>query len=170
LLITVNKGGVNMSKVSISAEFRSRPTLRFPFPGGEHINQDAFLKRMERLDARREKARADAAKPASQPQCPDAALLEAGEALENAWRFEVAALIMTRRLNNPEVAAVAQRARAATEAMVTRIEAMKALTLAGLAVKARAILWRRDGEPLEEESGDAAAGGGPTDMEMSHDR
>ena len=154
-----------MSKVSISAEFRSRPSLRFPFPGGEHINQDAFLKRMERRDARREKAKADAIRPA--PQYPDAALLEAGEALENAWRFEVAALMVTRRLNNPEVAAVAQKARAATEAVVTRIEATKALTLAGLAVKARASLWRRDGEPLEEES---RADDELTDIEMSHDR
>jgi hypothetical protein len=168
LLITVNKGGVIMSKLSISAEFRSRSSLRFPFPGGEHLNQDAFLKRMERLDARRQKARTTVLPPAL--QCPDAALLKDGEALESAWRFEVAALMVTRRLNTPDAEAVVQRARAATEAVVERIEATKAVSPAGLEVKARAILWRRDGEPLEEESGvDAADHERLSDIELSHD-
>jgi hypothetical protein len=158
-----------MSKVSISAEFRSRPSLQFPFPGGEHINQDAFLKRMKRLDARREKAKAEALAPT--PQVSDAELLREGEALENAWRFEVAALMVLRRLNTSEVAAVAERARAVTQAVVERIEAARALTPAGLEVKARAILWRRDGEPLEDEGCDAAASNdNAIDMEMSHDR
>jgi hypothetical protein len=158
-----------MGKVAISAEFRSRPSLQFPFPGGEHLNQDAFLKRMERLNARREKAKG--AVPVPAPQVSDAELLKEGEALENAWRFEVAALMVMRRLNTPEVAAVAERARAVTEAVVERIEAAPALTPTGLEVKARAILWRRDGEPLEDESCDAAVSNDDAiDMEMSHDR
>jgi hypothetical protein len=168
LLVTVNKGGVIMSKVSISAEFRSRSSLRFPFPGGEHLNQYAFLKRMERLDARRQKAKTTVLPPAL--QYPDAALLKDGEALESAWRFEVAALMVTRRLNTPEAAAVAQRARAATEAVVERIEATKVATLEGLEVKARAILWRRDGEPLEGEGlFEVANDHRLTDIELSHD-
>ncbi|MGO9343989.1 MAG: hypothetical protein ACLP6E_15970, partial [Acidimicrobiales bacterium] len=50
----------------------------------------------------------------------------------------------------PESEAIAKTARAATEAIVATIEATRAVTLAGLKVKARAILWRRHGEPLEE--------------------
>ena len=158
-----------MSKVAISAEFRSRPSLQFPFPGGEHLNQEAFLKRMARLDARREKAKEVV--PAPAPRVSDAELLREGEALENAWRFEVAALMVMRRLNTPEVAAVAERARAVTQAVVERIEAARALTPAGLEVKARAVLWRRDGEPLEDENCDVAASNdNAIDMEMSHDR
>jgi hypothetical protein len=168
LLISVNKGGVIMSKVSISAEFRSRSSLRFPFPRGEHLNQDAFLKRMERLDARRQKAWTTVLTPAL--QLPDAALVRDGEALESAWRFEVAALMVTRRLNTPDAEAVAQRARAVTEAVVQRIEATKAATLEGLEVKARAILWRRDGEPLEGEGlFEVANDERLSDIELSHD-
>jgi hypothetical protein len=168
LLITVNKGGVIMSKVAISAEFRSRPALRFPFPGGEHLNHEAFLKRMERLDARRDRTRPAPVAPA--PQVSDAELLRDGEALENAWRFEIAALMVTRRLNTADAAAVVQRARAATEAVVERIEATKAATLEGLEVKARAILWRRDGEPLEEQGlFEVANDERLSDIELSHD-
>jgi hypothetical protein len=157
-----------MSKVSISAEFRSRSSLRFPFPGGEHLNQDAFLKRMERLDARRQKATDRVSPPAL--QCPDAELLRQGEALESAWRFEVAALMVTRRLNTLEAAAVVERARAVTEAIVERIEATKAATLEGLEVKSRAILWRRDGEPLEGEGlFEVANDHRLSDIELSHD-
>ena len=55
---------------------------------------------MERLDARRQKARTTVLPPAL--QCPDAALLRDGDALEAAWRFEVAALMVTRRLRSEE--------------------------------------------------------------------
>jgi hypothetical protein len=127
------------------------------------------LKRMKRLDARREKAKAEALAP--RPQVSDAELLREGEALENAWRFEVAALMVLRRLNTPEVAAVAERARAVTQAVVERIEAARAISPAGREVKARAVLWRRNGEPLEDESCDATASNdNAIDMEMSHDR
>jgi hypothetical protein len=123
---------------------------------------------MERLDARRERAKAQVAPPAL--QCPDAELLRQGEALESAWRFEVAALMVTRRLNTPDAEAVVQRARAATEAVVQRIEATKAATLEGLEVKARAILWRRDGEPLEGEGlFEVANDERLSDIELSHD-
>ena len=82
------------------------------------------------------------------PQHLDARLLEDGEALEIAWGYEITTLIAKKRLKTPEADAVANEARAAAALVVARIEAAKALTLDGLKVKARAILWTRNGEPL----------------------
>ena len=53
-----------------------------------------------------------------------------------------------KRLNTPEADAMARSARAATARVAGRIEAARAITLDGPQVKARAILWRRNGEPL----------------------
>jgi len=57
-------------------------------------------------------------------------------------------LIEMKKLKTPESEAAARAARAATAAAAARIEATCAITLDGLKVKARAILWRRNGEPL----------------------
>jgi hypothetical protein len=138
-----------MTKVSISAEFRSQSSLQFPFPDGQHFNHDAFLRRMERLNARRENSRTGAAKLG--PQYSEGKLLREGKALETAWHFEVASLMVMKRLNTAEADAIAKAARAATAAIVRRIERARAMTPDGLKVKLRAILWRRDGEPFETE-------------------
>ncbi|HYA73547.1 MAG TPA: hypothetical protein VEF36_10375 [Roseiarcus sp.] len=84
----------------------------------------------------------------SPPQHLDARLLEDGEALEIAWAYEITMLIAKKRLRTPEADALANEARAAAALVVSRIEAANALTLDGLKVKARAILWTRNGEPL----------------------
>ena len=87
----------------------------------------------------------------SAPQHLDARLLEDGEALEAAWGYEIATLILMKRLRTPEADAAAKAARAATALIVDRIEAANAMTLDGLKVKARAVLWTRDGEPRERQ-------------------
>jgi len=79
----------------------------------------------------------------------DAELLAHGGAFEAAWARELAALIEMKRAKTPEAEAVARSARAATARLAAKIEATAATTLDGLKVKARAILWRRNGEPLE---------------------
>ena len=84
-------------------------------------------------------------------------LLREGAALDDAWRYEVATLIVQKRLNTPEADAIAEAARAATADIARRIEAAEAMTLDGLKVRARAMLWSRHGEPLEEEGLDEAA-------------
>jgi hypothetical protein len=120
-----------------------------------HFNLDAFYRRMERFDARLRGVRTDAMAPP--PRHLDARLFEEGQALETAWAYEVAALIARKKLNAPEADAAAKAARAATAAVAARIEAMRAVTLEGLKIKSRVLLWRRYGEPLgtegrEEES------------------
>jgi hypothetical protein len=136
-----------MTKVSIPSEFQRRPALQLPFLKNPHLNPNAFLRRMQRVNAGRANVWAGAAKPAA--IFSDARLLMDNEALETAWRYEVAALMVMKELNTPEAAAIANQARAATAAVVRRIETARATTPAGRQVKARAILWRRDGEPLE---------------------
>ena len=105
---------------------------------------------MERFKARRNSARDGAV--TSAPQHLDARLLEEGEALEDAWSYEIATLIAKKRLRTPEADAVADAARAACALVVGRIEKATAMTLDGMKVKARAILWTRNGEPLGAEA------------------
>jgi hypothetical protein len=107
---------------------------------------------MERLNARRDAARTDAARPA--PQHLDARLLNECEALDKAWTYEVAASYVANRLKTAEADEIAKAARAASAMIARRIEAATALTLDGLKVKARAALWRRHGEPLEADRPD----------------
>ena len=107
---------------------------------------EALFKRLERWDARRGAARDGAL--ASSAFRPDAELLEQGEALESAWAREIEALIAVRKRGTPKAVAAACFARAATAQVAARIETADATTLDGLKVKARAILWRRNGEPL----------------------
>ena len=83
------------------------------------------------------------------PQPLDARLLADGEALEAAWQAELRMMIAARR-GGAQAVATARAARAECEAIVTRIEAARALTLDGHKVKARAESWRRDGAPLKQ--------------------
>lgn len=136
-----------MTKFSVAADFQGRPSWRLPPSEPQRVNQDAFLRRMERLNTRREDGRTGAVR--SPPQHLDAKLLEEREALDAAWAYEVAAALVMKRLKTPEADAIAKAARIATAAVVSRIETATAMTLDGLKVKARARLWRRYGEPLE---------------------
>lgn len=102
--------------------------------------------RVERLEARRRRCAPSAVM--APPRALDAALLEQGRAFERAWANEVATLIALKRNDTPEARFAARRARAASERLATRIELARAVSLDGLKVKARAILWRRNGEPL----------------------
>ena len=136
-----------MTKVSIPAEYERRPAAQIPFLLGLRVNPDAFLRRMEQVGS----GHANRGAPRPALQLLDAALLVESEALETAWRYEVAALMVMKNLDTAEAAAAANRARAATEAVVKRIEAAKARTPAGQQVKDRASLWRRNGEPLDAE-------------------
>jgi hypothetical protein len=102
--------------------------------------------RVERLEARRRRYAPSAVM--APPRALDAVLLEQGRAFERAWANEVATLIASKRNDTPEARFAARRARAASERLATRIELARAVSLDGLKVKARAILWRRNGEPL----------------------
>ncbi len=102
--------------------------------------------RVERFEARRKRyAPSPVMVP---PRALDAALLEHGGAFERAWANEIATLIALKRSDTPEARFAARRARATTARLATRIETARAVSLDGLKVKARAILWRRNGEPL----------------------
>jgi len=102
--------------------------------------------RVERLEARRRRYAPSAVM--APPRALDAALLEQGRAFERAWAKEIATLIALKRNDTPEARFAARRARAATARRAERIEMAHAVSLDGLKVKARATLWRRNGEPL----------------------
>ena len=102
--------------------------------------------RVERLEARRKRYAPSAVM--APPRALDAALLRYGVAFERAWVEEVAALIALKRSDTPQARFAARRARARTARLAERIETARAASLAGLKVKARALLWRRNGEPL----------------------
>ena len=102
--------------------------------------------RVERREARGRRYAPNAI--IARPRALDAALLRRGGAFERAWAEEVAALIVLKRSDTPQTRLAARRARATTARLAERIESAHAVSLAGLQVKARAILWRRHGEPL----------------------
>src|SRR5450631_2608759 len=127
-----------MTKFAFASDY-DRPSLLQPPSNGRRINQDAFSRRMERLTSRRKDGRCAAMR--TTPQHLDAMLLRETDALETAWRYEVAALIVQKKLRTPEADAIATTARTATALVVRRIEATRARTLDGLKVQARAALW-----------------------------
>jgi hypothetical protein len=143
-----------MTNLAISADFRARRPAKLPSSPHLRVNQDAFLRRMERLNTKCQLPRSGAVK--SVPEHLDAKLLKAGAALESAWSREVAALMVTKRLGTLEAAAIAQTARAAAAGVAKQIGMTPAPTLDGLQMKARAALWSRHGEPLgdRQETGD----------------
>ncbi len=143
-----------MSKFSIAIDYE-RPASKFTAYDRQPFNQRPCLRRMEQCDARRNAARTGAL--ASPPRHLDAKLLEDGEALEAAWQYEIATLIAMKRLKTPEADEAAKAARAACALVVGRIERANAMTLDGLKVKARAILWTRNGEPLGLEAAEEEA-------------
>ncbi len=144
-----------MSEFSIAMDCERHASSKFMVRNRQEINNVAYLRRMERLDARRNGARIGAV--TSPPRHLDASLLEDGEALENAWAYEIATLIVKKRLRTPEAEAIADAARAACALVVARIENANAKTLEGMKVKARATLWTRNGEPLGREGAEDQA-------------
>lgn len=113
----------------------------------KYFELDALFRRLERFEARRRGGRSGAV--TSSARRTDAELLEQGKAFEAAWAHEVTTLIEMKRSRTPEAEAVAESARAAAARIAARIQTARATTLDGLKVKARAILWRRNGEPLQ---------------------
>lgn len=127
--------------IPLSAEFQDLSSLQRFALRFDRADQNRFLDRMARLDAKR-----DDRAPASALRS-DAALTQDGQALEQAWRVEVQAFIVMKRRATPEAAAALRAARGTTATIVRRIEAAPAATAEGLRVKARAASWRRHGEP-----------------------
>ena len=136
-----------MTKFSISRDSDQRAWTKLRTYDGRGFDLDALFRRLERIEARRGGGRTSAV--ASLARRRDAELLALGGAFEAAWARELAALIEMKRAKTPEAEALARSARAATARIAAKIEATVATTLDGLKVKARAILWRRNGEPLE---------------------
>ena len=134
-----------MTKIWFAAAVSFRSSVQPGVPRALE-NQEILQRRMDRFGPRRDAARS--APLDSPPQPLDARLLADGEALEAAWQVEIRAMIAARR-GGAQAVAAAQAARAQSEAIVTRIEATRALTLDGHKVKARAESWRRDGAPLK---------------------
>ncbi len=137
-----------MTRFSISADPNARGLPQLQHDGRRDFDLGALFGRVERLEARRNRHRSGAM--FSPPRHLDAKLLREGEEFEAAWVREIATLITSKRLNTPEAEANARLARAATARLAERIEESRAITLDGLKVKARASLWRRNGEPLEK--------------------
>ena len=137
-----------MTKVWFAAvtSFRASVQAAVPRPLPSH---EVLQRRMDSFGPRRDAARS--APLETPPQPLDARLLADGEALESAWQAELRAMIGARR-GGAQAVATARAARAESEAIVTRIEATRALTLDGHKVKARAESWRRDGAPLKPSS------------------
>ncbi len=139
-----------MTKIWFAAatSFRTSVQPAAPRPLQSH---EVLQRRMDQFGPRRDAARS--APLESPPQPLDANLIADGEALEAAWQVELRAMIAARR-GGAEALTAAQAARGDSEAIVTRIETTRALTLDGHKVKARAESWRRDGAPLALETAD----------------
>jgi hypothetical protein len=136
-----------MTKFAVTSDFVVRGTsVSSPF-NRQRLNQFAFSMRMERLIPRRKENRMGAIK--SAPRHPDALLLAERKTLDDAWTVEVMAMIAAKKAKTPEADAAVAAARVETAHVVRKIEFMRASTLDGLRVKARADLWHRNGEPLE---------------------
>jgi hypothetical protein len=133
---------------NVSACFSGDEGLSYSLRAREprYFDLGTLFGRVERLEARRRRYAPSAITTPS--RALDAALLEQGKAFELAWAKEVATLIALKRNDTAEARFAARRARSATERLATRIELARTVSLDGLKVKARAILWRRNGEPL----------------------
>ena len=129
--ISLDAGFEDLSRLQKSAALALRGARR-----------NAFLARMERLDAQRQEESME-----TKPQHLDRDLLKAREALDTAWAVEIEKMIAMRKTGTLEARAAAEAARDATARIVLHIEAQRAATGDGLKVKARAALWRRNGEP-----------------------
>ena len=145
-----------MTKFSISRDPIDAPGRNYGLTSGQYFELDALFRRLERFERGAAAERTSAV--TSLARRRDAELLEHGGAFEAAWAHELAALIDMKRLRTPEAEALARSARAATALIAAKIETAAATTLDGLKVKARAILWRRNGEPLGTSIAPAAHG------------
>ncbi len=132
------------SSTARSGDFQDLSSLQRFALSFDRSGREDFLDRMARLDAARDTRPAD-----STPPHDDDALVLAGRALDEAWALEVHALILAKRARNAEATAAAQAARQATARIVQRIEAAAASSAEDYRVKARAALWRRNGEPAK---------------------
>lgn len=83
------------------------------------------------------------------PASADAALVALGEELEAAWAAEIAAYAQHRGDLSLAHEAITDAAHKASKAIILRIEAMAASTIDGLRVKARAVQWCYDGDPVD---------------------
>jgi hypothetical protein len=128
--------------ISLAADFEDLSRLQKSAFGLRGARRSAFFARMEGLDAKRR-----ATSENENPVNLDTALLNAREALENAWAVEIEKMIAMRRAGTPEARAAVEAARNVTARIVMHIEAQRAVTAEGVKVKARAALWRRNGEP-----------------------
>jgi hypothetical protein len=111
-----------------------------------YFDLGALFGRLERIEARRKRYAPGVAVAA--PCALDAKLLAQGAAFEAAWAEEVTALIALKRSETLQTRTAARRARAKTARLAAAIEQTRAASLAGIQVKTRATLWRRNGEPL----------------------
>ncbi len=132
--------------VSFAQNACARAFSSMPGPSPRVFELGALFGRIERIEARRQR-RWPA--PAAAPQRLDQELLADGAAFEAAWEREIAALIALKRQTTPQTLRAASATRAETERLAARIEAAHCGTLDGLKVKARAQLWRRNGEPAD---------------------
>ena len=128
--------------ITLSPDFQDLSSLRKLSWRFDRAGQNKFLNRMERLDAERDKRAAELASDQG-----DADLVNQRRALDKAWAVELHTLIFCRRMKTVEALARANAAREATARIVRRIEATPATTAEGFKAKARAALWRRNGEP-----------------------
>jgi hypothetical protein len=141
-----------MTKSNIWTNFQGCAVTKLPSTDRRQINLDIFIRGNDRSGGRQRDSMLNVA-----PRHMDFRLLKERAALDKAWLVEVTALIRHRRLGTPEAEAAAEAARAATSVVVQRIDALKASTLDGLRVKARADLWRRRGEPSADDLVDDVA-------------
>ena len=132
---------------SATQNVRARALSAMPAPSPRVFELGALFGRIERLEARRR--RRSPSLFAAPPMRLDVELLADGAAFEAAWAEEVGALIALKRQNTSRNEMAVGAARAATERLATSIEAARPSTLDGLKVKARAQLWRRNGEPTQ---------------------
>jgi len=86
---------------------------------------------------------------ASEPTSADAALLALGEQLEAAWAATTAAYEKYRDDPSLEAGVITDVADKAAAAIVHQIEAVPASTIDGLRVKARAVQWCYDADPVD---------------------
>ena len=83
---------------------------------------------------------------------PDALLLALGRDLDVAWATERETFAAFAGVDTPEADDLTDAASDATSAIVAEIEQLSATTLAGLAVKAKAVSWCHSGEPIGPDS------------------
>jgi len=79
--------------------------------------------------------------------------------LDNAWAVEVEKMILMKRTRTSEASADFEAAKHVTRRIVLKIEMLHASTAEGFKVKARAALWRRNGEPPSVKKSRGSLGG-----------